>query len=325
VTIGGITITPLKLWGALVGIFQKPGKRTELDIEITVITQGGTLASGTRFVNLATEMIYTLVGDVALDDDTVYGTIRATKVGDLGNVDDDTELAFVSPPSSVQKTVTVNATVTVGANKEKTEVFRERIMERFAARPQGGAYADYRDWAEEVAGVRNAYPYSGWLDRKIQDSKAGQVFVYVESSADPDGIPSSPLLDDVKDYIEADASGLANRRNINAYVNVLPITRTTFDVTISGLTSENIPDTKDAIEAGLTDFFLDREPFITGLSRPPRKDFITTFLVGGVVGRIAASYSGHVLSVAVSVSSTAYDIYPLQEGEKAKLGTITWT
>ena len=308
-----------------------------MNVEITVITQGGSLTSGTRFVNPATEMIYTLVGDVDLDAPTVTGTIRATEIGDLGNVDVGTELNFVSPPSSVEKVVTVDSVGQSGVDEETTDDFRERVIERYAARPQGGAYADYRDWAEEVTGVKNAYPYSGWLDPEYPGSRAGEVLVYIESASDPDGIPdeigpggrpddppNDNLLQDVWDHIEADDSGLANRRNINAYVRVHPISRVTVDVAVSGLMAEDEDEVKTAIEDGLTDFFLDREPYITGLSIPPRKDIISESIIGGVVAQIAAAYGGYIGGVTVEVDSVQKETYILQEGEKAKIGTVTW-
>lgn len=341
VTIGGVEVTPLKLWGALVDIFQDEGQQAEYTIEIAVISQTGTLPSGTRVVNPSTGMIYVTVGDVALDAPTVYATIRATKVGELGNVDAGVELDFVSPPSTVEKIVTVYDILTVGVDEEETEHFRQRILERFAARPQGGAYADYRDWAQEVSGVERAYPYSGWQLQNHPDGDppgegAGEVFIYIESSGDPDGVPpplgsygrppGSGLLATVWDHVENDTLGLANRRNINAYVRVYPITRTTFNVAVGGLANaEDETTVKAAIEAGLEAFFLDREPYITGLDIPPNKDIISHSNVAAAAGIIAASYGAVLIDVLVKEGASYIGDYRmLQEGEKAKLGMVQW-
>lgn len=326
ITIGGLTLTPLKLWASLVGLYQKTGDETELEIEITVLS-GDTLTSGEKIVNPATEVIYVLVGDIVITPPTATATIRATQIGEIGNVDVGTELSFVNPPASVEKEVEVTAITTAGVDPEETDDFRQRTLERYAARPQGGAYADYRDWAEEVTDIKNAYPYSGWGDDAIPDSRTGQVFVYCESASQPDGIPLPATLVEVKEHIEEDGSGLANRRNINAYVWVFAISRVTFDIEIIGLAAENLEDTKTAIEEGLTDYFKEREPYITGLSIPPRKDIISEYSVGGAVAQIAAANSGTIQSVVVSEGGAPIpdNIYYLQEGEKAKLGTITWS
>lgn len=352
-SVGGYTITPLAMWGSLVGIFQQLGQEAEYTVEITVLVQGGTISSGERIVNPSTEMVYVVIGDVSLSAATVTADIRATQVGTIGNVDIGSTLNFVSPPASVEKEVSVTVEIAPGVDKQTTEEYRERVLERWAARPQGGAYADYRDWAESVVGVKNAYPYSGWYDSVEPTASAGQVFVFIESTSHTDGVPPalgpggrppSPetggLLQDVWDAIEADETGLANRRNINAYVRVYPIRdnvdftsagRTLFDVEVIGLASvEDVSAAQADIEAALVDYFLDREPWITGLAIPPRKDIISDMSVGALCGQVAESLGGSIKGVEVSVGGTPISastagVYYLSEGEKAKKGTVTWT
>jgi hypothetical protein len=98
-------------------------------------------------------------------------------------------------------------------------------------------------------------------------------------------------------------------------------------VEVSGLASvEDVSEAQDAIEEGLEDYFLDREPYITGLAIPPRKDIIANMNAGAVAGQIAASKGGAITDVEISVGGVPITagVYYLQEGEKAKLGTITW-
>jgi len=326
VTIHNRTLTPLQEHGKLVGIYQDLGVRAEHTIAITVITQTGSISSGERVIDADTQLIYTVIGDVALSAATVYATIRATSSGEIGNVDVGTTLYFVSPPSTVEKAVSVTANLVTGTDPETTEAFRERILTRWMARPQGGSYADYKLWAESYPGVLNAYPYSGWGDDAIPDSAAGQVFIYLESEGDPDGIPESAFLALVREYIEGTDTGLATRRNINAYIQMLPISRTAFDVTITGLATSDNANAKTAIESALFDYFLSCYPGgqVGYTVRPPRKDIITKMEIGGIISRVAAGYSGIIGDITITVGVTDYETYPLQEGEKAKLGTVTW-
>jgi hypothetical protein len=329
IKIGSREINPLQEWGNLVGIYQDLGQRAELIITIHVLTQTGSLTSGTRFANTATGMIYTLVGDVELNAAHVSGTVRAVDVGDIGNMDPASIVSFVNPPVTCEKDCTVASITTDGVDEEDTEIFRNNIMVRWASRPQGGAYADYWDWATAVQGVKNAYPYSGWDIPGLPNSGSGTVVVFIEASSGTDGIPSAALLEDVYDYINANESGLANRRPINAYTDlslVLPITRITFDIIINELTGDDVDALKIDIADGLTDYFLDREPFVTGLSISPRKDVISLMEVMGVIGTIASAGNGIALNVSISIDGTPLedDYYQLQEGEKAKLGTLTW-
>lgn len=333
ITVNGVTINPLRMWGSLVEIEQDAGVHTERSIEITVLIQTGSLISGQRVVNPATQMIYVLVGDVALSSPTVTAVIKATVPGEIGNVDAGETLNLVDPPSTVEKEVVVLSSgggpvFVNGSDPEDTEVFRQHVTDRYAARPQGGAYADYRDWAQAVPGVLNAYPYSGWsFVTSFPSGGPGFVFVFIESIADPDGIPPDPgaLLTAVAANIELDSGGIATRRNINAKVIVKPITRTAINVTVHGLYSdEDTTAAQAAVDAALEEFFLDRGPFILGLHPKPRKDIITSGEVGGVVAMTLQSYGAAFSSSTIDIGAGDLDVYALQEGEKAKLGTLSW-
>lgn len=325
-TVHNKTVNPLQEHGALVGRQQFLGTRSEMTIEISVITTGGSLQSGERVVDSNRQVIYTIIGDVALDAETVEATIRATVVGDIGNVDPGGTLYFESAPDDVEKEVVVKTLDISGSNAETTEEYRRAILERWLARPQGGAYADYKLWAETVDGVKRAYPYSGWGIAAEPDSRAGQVFVYIESVADVDGIPTSALLDDVSEYIEGVPSGISTRRNINAYVKVLAITRKTLNVTLRGLVTENNLDAAAAIESAIGSYFSGREPGgqVGYTIRPPRTDVASKAELAGIAARVAAGYSGVVGEVILLDGSTEIQAYWFQEGEKGKVGTITW-
>lgn len=328
IKVGSTTITPLQEWGRLVGKTQSPGTRAELTVVVTVNTQGGTLYSGERISNPANQMIYTVIGSVPLNADTVFAQIRATKASIAGNVDVGTTLQFVKAPSGVDKDVGVWQVNTPGVEPTTTEEYREEILEWFMARPQGGAMQDYRDWAEEVDDVKNAYPYSGWDNAQIPGTTgAGQVFVYIESKTATDGIPNSTLLDAVKDHIEHDESGLAARRGINTYVYCLAITRKSFDVLISGLVAKNIDAVKAEIETAISEYMLGREP--GGQSGytvlPPKRDIVQRGDITGIASRIAAKYNGWISDAYLILNGSNISNSYLQEGEKAKLGTLSWS
>ncbi len=326
VVINGQIVSPLKEWGRLTGVGDPVGAvQAELTIDIDVQTQSGTLDSGTPLINSATGVTYLLVGSVPLTAATVQGTVKAARdqgggngAGAIGNVADGGTLNFTNPIPAVFRETTVTATITTGANAEDVEVYRQRILDRFAKRPQGGALIDYEAWGEEVAGIVNIYPYTGAL--------SGEVDVFAEatpeSSGDPDGIPTVAQLQAVSDSIELDENGLASRRPAGSFVNVAAITRTGFDVVVTGLTNvENLSATKTQIDAALLEFFLDREPFISGLTQGPRKDTISNTGLVGVVEDIVTAANGFFDGVSFSLTSGGGNlfVYTLGQGEKAKL------
>lgn len=326
--VNGRELSPLLEWGRLVGVGD-PAAATnaELRIDITVENQTGTLPSGTQLLNSSNGVTYITIGVVPLDAATVQATIRAVSdqaggggAGAIGNLDPGATVSFANPLANVSRNAVVVSQIVTGADGESTEAYRQRIIDRFQKRPQGGAYADYEQWGEEPAGILNVYPYTSECP--------GQVDLYVEateaSSGSPDGIPTSAQLQEVLDSVELDDEGLASRRPANALVNAFPISRAAFDVRVIGLTVDDLAGVRAQIETALEEYFAGREPFIPGLSIPPRRDRVTLGAVSGVVDDIVSASGGVFSSVFVEINSVNVTVYSLGIGEKAKLDSVAW-
>jgi uncharacterized phage protein gp47/JayE len=321
-------VIPLVEWGRLVGVGDpQAGVRAELVVDVTVLVQSGTLPANSQLLFPATGVIYLTSAAVALDAATKQVTIFAASdqqggagVGAIGNLDPGEIVSFASPlPNVARDAVVVSQSVT-GSDAEDVEDYRARVLSRFQARPQGGAYSDYRAWGEEPAGILRVYPYTG--------TNPGEVDVYVEAteatSGSPDGIPTSGQLDAVAASIEFDDNGLASRRPVGAAVNVLAITRIAFDVIVTGLEAGDDPTAEAAIEAAVDEYLRAREPFIVGLSQLPRQDRITRSAMAGVADEVASALGAVIASVDVELASVSMPAYTLGDGEKAKLGTMTF-
>jgi len=326
--VNGKIIRPLVEWGRLIGVGDPlPPTQAELEVSVTVTSETGSLPGGSQLLHAPTGVVYQTVAAVPLDAATVTVIARATSdqaggdgAGTIGNLEVGRTLQFASPLPNVATNATVTATPVVGAEGEAEDVYRARIIRRFQRRAQGGAYSDYRSWGTEVAGIRNVYPYTG---------DPGEVDVYVETTGAPDGIPDSSQLEAVLASIEFDPeespspTGLANRRPVNAAVNVLPIARTAFDVAVAGFEAGDPPTVLDAIEQGLDEFLRAREPYIVGLSTLPRLDRVTQGAVAGVVNEIAEANGASVAAVTLRRSGVTILQYTLNHGELAKLGSLT--
>jgi uncharacterized phage protein gp47/JayE len=326
-TIGNKKFSPLVAWGRLVGVGDpSPATRAELTIAVPVMTQTGSLKAGAQVVSSATGIVYTSIVDTPLNAAFVNVRVRASSStqdpdsqgeGAIGNLSPGDVVSFVSPYPNVGTTCAVVSQEVQGADAQGTEDYRRQIMLRFRRRPQGGAHADYDAWAREVDGISNAYPYAGDV--------AGTVKVYVEatpaSSGNPDGIPTSAQLAAVKDAVRYDAAQGATRAPVlrDGAINVLPITRRMFDVTVAGLNPDT-PEVRDAIADGVDEYLRAREPYIVGLSTPPRADSITQAGVSGVIDSIASANDGAAGSVVLSSGA----VYLLLPGEKAKLGSVAF-
>lgn len=326
----GETLIPLVEIGRQIGVGDPTeATQAELLIDITVENQTGSLASGTQLIG-PQGVTYILIGSVPLNAPVVQGTFRAVAdqsggdgAGIQGNLDAGTELNFANPLANVSRTVTVDSQVVTAANAEDLDVaYRSRVLDRFQKRPQGGALADYEQWGEEVEGIINVYPYTG---------DPGQVDVFSEatvaSSGSPDGIPTVAQLDAVLESINFDENGLASRRPANAFVNSLPISRQGFDIEVEGITGvADINQVQTDVQAAIEDIFLRAEPFILGLTIPPRKDNISRSALIGAVEDIVSAANGLFTTVRFEVtgSGTPIELYTLDRGEKAKANNVTF-
>lgn len=320
--VNGVSITPLNEWGALVGIGDPVGAtQAELLVDITVTNQVGSLPAGSQLLGATNGVTYITLASVLLDAPAKQATVRAVNDqsgnqgrGEIGNLDPGAILTFANPLPNVDREVTVNSQVVTGADAESTEAYRQRIIDRFTVRPQGGAYADYRNWGSEVAGITQVYPYTG--------IPAGEVDVYVESATEVDGIPTPAQLTAVADAIELDQDGLATRRPAGALVNTLPIIRTEWKAVVSGISG--VPDLVAAqtqVTNAIQEYFLSRENFIAGLDVPPRKDIVSTSAVIGTVEDVITSLGGIFSTVTLELTSNPgvpVDQDILDKGEKVK-------
>lgn len=327
-TINGKTIRPLVEWGRLLGVGDpEPATQAQLVVSVPVKNQTGSLNAGALLLFEGTRVIYRTVADVPLSAATVQVTIQAVAddsggdgSGAIGNLQVGDVLTFANPIANVATGATVVSQVVAGADAEDPEHYRSRVIGRARNPPQGGAYADYVDWAFSVPGVVNVYPYAG--------NVPGTIDIYFEvdpdTSGDPDGIPTSAQETAVFNAINLnDVSGKATRRPVSAGVLVHPISRRAFDLRVSGLNPDS-PETRAEIEAGVDEHLRSREPFIEGLSSLPRDDRITKAAVGGIVDSIASANGATVTTVDILLSGVATPAFTLEHGQKAKLGSSSY-
>ena len=330
--INGKLITPLIEWGKLIGIGEPTAAtQAQVVVDVTVTEQTGTLPAGALLLRTETGVGYTNQFAVDLDAATVQATIKATSDQDgnggegvIGNLNAGDELSFVEPLPNVASVVTVDSSTVTAADGETEVAYRARVVARFQSPPQGGAYADYRQWSLTVAGIVYVYPYTS--------DDPGEVDVYCEataaSSGSTDGIPTTAQLTAVAAAIEVEESGLATRRPAGAGVNVYAIVRTTFDVEVTGLNVSHSDDTETEIKTrigdGVDEWLRSREPYIVGLSTLSRDDRITQAGVAGVVDSIVNSAGATASSVELQLNEVALNGHTLDDGEKAKLGEMEW-
>lgn len=285
ITLNGKVITPLNEWGALV---RRPkslaATNAVLTVLVTVETQTGTLPAQSQLIGANNNVIYLTQSAILLNAATVSVSVRAVSdpngkkgAGVVGNLVAGDSLNFANPLANVAREATVTAQTTTGADAETKQHYRARVDRGFKVLPQGGALADYDEWARGVEGISAAFVYRG---------SPGQVDVYVESGTTLRGVPTAAQLIAVDDAIQFAGNGKATRRPAGAWVNVLPISTIGFTVYVIGLVTNTLAKTQSDITAAIKEHFVDAAPFIAGIDTLPKTDLITIVELSSVVANI---------------------------------------
>ncbi len=320
--INGIMVNPLVEWADLIGVSAyKTANFAELVLTITVENQTGFLNAGSKLVGALNSVIYSTKSSVELNAATVQVTVISSESGTIGNLTVGDAISFVNPLSNVAKNAVVASQSVSGAEAEGEQSYRERAIDKFKKRPQGGAYSDYEIWGIEPVGIVSIYPYTGL---------PGQLDIYaeatIESSGNIDGIPTPAQLQSVLDSINYDSASKAKRRSANAFPNVHGITRKVFEVVVTGISGvDNLAITRTDIETELAAYFLSKEPFILGLSVGLKQDKITRTSISAIVEEIVTARGGSFTSVTFNALLGAdIEFYSLLEGEKSRLDSVSY-
>lgn len=152
-----------------------------------------TIPNGTS-IQTDTQTEYITTADATTDENgTIRAPVEAVEPGSAGNLDDGTALRLMSPIQGLSSTGYAED-VEGGTDLEGLEEWRARIMARWYYTPQGGADADYKIWATDVAGITRAWVFRHYSGR-------GTVGVMVANSNASNPAPDATLVEAVREYI----------------------------------------------------------------------------------------------------------------------------
>ena len=265
-------------------------------------------------------------------------TVTAETPGVIGNLNEGDTLTIGTQiaGATTTATVTVGGVINIGAEEEDEETYRERVLFAIRSTSGGGNATDYKTWAEEVAGVVAAYPYSGTPSSPAPGIDASSVpadrtiFIEVDSSIDADGIAPTSILDEVREVVNNDPDTGIARPPLGLTDDTLyveSIVRTSVDVTITNFSiidSALETQVKSDISTALTEYFLSIKMYVPAVDLlTNRNDKITDLSVGKIIQDILSVNNASAEEVALDIGG-AVNSYQLSEGELAKLGTITY-
>jgi len=317
----GSTINPLTAWSELVGVTRMDATAARLTVTVKAQQIGATLPSGQQLINTRTGVIYVPISNTVLSaSDTLVDIIAISDrsggdgSGLVGNMEVGETLDFANPLSAVQRTATVSSILETAVEAETSDSLRQRTATRYTQRPAGGSLADYRIWSREVATVDGAFPYTGL---------PGVVDLYISTNTD-DRIPSQSVLDAVLASVQYDVSGLASRRPLHAFVNVLPVTVVDLTVTVNGLESQDESGLQTAINDALDQYFATLKPYIEGLDVAPRYDTASLVEISAIINTVCKARDSSFFNASLtdSATNTALLEYVLNTGQVATATVI---
>lgn len=309
-----------------------PAVATNLSADI-VATTSTVIPAGTAIIGDANGIRYFTDSSVVAVAGIATPTMTAETTGAVGNLDVGATLSISVQIPGAAKTATVTIINTTGADKEEQEAYRERVLFAIRSSPGGGNATNYKQWSEGVSGVETAYPYAGRNFGTPSTTFPGDRTVFIEATTDiqVDGIAPQSLLDDVREAINTDPTTLRSRPPLgleDSTVDVLSITRSIFNVTVTGLDVDAslLAQAQADISTGLDSYLRGITPFVEGIDLlSERDDTITTLTIGGVVQGALDGLGGSAESVAFNREDTGdIDLYTLEPGELAKLGTVSY-
>jgi uncharacterized phage protein gp47/JayE len=321
----GIPIRPLVKWGVLIGVGE-PRQGSQWKGNLIVTPSGsGTLIAGTQLKSDITGSLYITEESVAIEGSAITVPAICADTGSAGNLETGDRLDFVSPLGNVQKTATVGAVRAYGRDSETETEYRVRVVRRFRSPPLGGSLSDYQIWASDVPGVFNAYPYSD------PNSAAGVlVFVAGIPSQFPHRLPTADLLRQVGEACTYDpVTGRQNRKPVTAvldpafdlsYENIRSISRRVYTVRVNGMNGVPVLDFANTAKPAVENYFLEREPYIRGLSDDNNKmNAISRNNVTSVIDQICLSLKAEFDNVILERNGAVIASESLGMGELAEL------
>ena len=270
----------LLLWGGLIGVNYNYGQSTNLTIKLNNVT-ASYLVSGTVYKDLDTGLIYKTVSQVNAENGQIIATAQCTTSGEIGNIPVGTVLNIANPLDGIPSTAEVVEIKIEGTADEEIEVYRKRVLYGFRNKTESGSPIDYYNWALEVPGIVDAFPYllnEGVITLFLVANGSGKNRT-PSGEVTPNPFPEweegnfkefdgSGQFLQVAQSIEGSEIGVHNRRPAMATVELKAPNYTAFDVEINGLTDISY---NEAIKNAIVNVLDGKKPHIVVLNYPVSK------------------------------------------------------
>lgn len=227
----------LRRHAATYGIYPKEASKAK-GTAVFACSPGSVIPDGT-IVMLGQDARYRVDGEVLATGETITVALVAETAGADGNASAGMPVSLVSPIEGVALEGSAPDGFSGGADAESTESLRRRALRRRREPPHGGAAHDYRDWAEEVSFVEDAFVF----ESHTGPGTVAVGFTVNNRTGDAAPVSTEAENEEVAAWIEAHedpVTGLTVGRPVTAEVSVftLPVQTVDFHIRITPLTDD---------------------------------------------------------------------------------------
>lgn len=289
-------IGSLESWGKI-KLNRDPDSAVAALYEVEIGGSGGTLPAGAQFVNEVTGLVYLNQTETIVGPPAAIINVQSAEAGEIVAMDIGTEITLQITIPGVGNIGYVSGELTSPADAETTEDYRDDVIQAFRIVPAGGNRGDYVLWGDEVAGVRQVYPYSGTL--------LNEVTVYVQeplTPSNPQGAAGAGIVSDVE------ANILLKQPMTAGDLTVQSIVKRGYDIDITNLSDNSV---KPTIATVIDSYFAAKQPFIDGVDLPSeRADSIINAEVFAVVQNAILPATITNLQLSFSVTPVIFETLP---------------
>ena len=248
---------------------------------------------------------YVTLETKGIDSGSASIQCEATEAGSGSNLSVSDVLEFATRITDIATEATVTSIIQSGSDSEDLENFRARVTFRQQLPPQGGAVPDYVQWATEVSGIAEAYPF------RISPN---YINVYTITSDPLNRIPDAPKLAEVQAYLND-----PKRKPMSDNVTAAIFSEVGIVVEISNLVPNDVA-LQNSIQEGVVDYLLSRRPRLF-----PDEADAPNIISSSDITTIASLLGARSLGVSLEfVDTTPFTNYTLEDDELAILDSITF-
>ena len=300
-----------------------PAVASSYDLTVTGTTGAVIPASQTFKSNddsLNPGIIFVLDTEYTMPGSSGTIRVRALTSGLISKLSIGDELTSTSPIALVDSIATVASEYIAPLDAEEIEDYRLKVIQAFQLEPQGGSGSDYRLWANEVQGVRTAYPYA-------KSGAANEINLFVEAtfvdSTDGMGTPSAGMLSDVEDSVELPTADRPGRKPLGVYaIHYLPVTIKLVDIEIAGFVGLTAAIQATILQA-LEDYLFEVRPFVASVDVLSDKN--DSVSINSLIYQVQLANPQSVFTaINLSVDGVPLTSYQFLNGDIPTLNSITY-